>query len=101
GERLRIVDREWVDKRALIGARESLDHAQVFAGSSEVGLTGEVRRLDDERRPFPTTTGFARQTLHLLGKMRAPIQGNDANVVNHLDENGDEFRSLQDLIVVV
>src|SRR4029453_6223944 len=73
GERLRIVDRELVEKRALIGARESLDHAQVFAGSPKVGLTGEVRRLDDERRPFPTATGVAGQTLHLPGKMRAPI----------------------------
>jgi hypothetical protein len=34
-----IVDRELIEERALIGAREAFDHSQMLAGSPEVVLS--------------------------------------------------------------
>src|SRR2546428_7654786 len=66
-----VLDREFVTDPVCIDASEALDHMQRVAGQdvlssvprgpSEIGLVGEVGRVDDQRVAFPVTARITRQ----------------------------------------
>src|SRR6266704_369761 len=83
----RIFDREFVEDGVLIDACEAFDHMQVFTGSSEVSLIGEIRCVDDQRIALPAAARVAHQLADVWPQVRTPVQGYDANVVDLLLEN--------------
>src|SRR5688572_7129586 len=97
----RVVDREFVLDRARIGAREALDQAHAFRRPPETDLVGEVRRIDDERRAFPAAARITEPLPDLWSDMRTAVERDDARVVNHLVENHDISRRLENLVIVV
>ena len=101
GPGLGIFGREAVEKRVLRNAGEAFDDAQVPAGAAEGRLAGEVRRLDNERIPLPTAARISHPLPDAVGRMRAPVEGNEPDVVDHLDQNGHVTRPLHDLVGVV
>ena len=52
----RIIDRELIEDRVGVDAREAFHHVQRLAGSLEARLVGEVSGLDDKRLALPTAT---------------------------------------------
>src|SRR5262249_39276481 len=57
GPHRRFFDRGNVLERGRPGARPPLDQMQVLPRALKVRLRAEVRHVDDERIPFPVTTG--------------------------------------------
>src|SRR5207247_5442143 len=51
--------------------------------------------------PPPTAGGSSRPMADILGKLRTTVQGDDANVMDHLRENHHIPRSLNNLIITV
>jgi hypothetical protein len=95
----RIVDREFVEERVGVGAREAFDKMHVRAGAREARLAFEIRRVNHQGITLPAA---ARISLPLANvPMRTPIQGDDAELVDHLVENRHVFRSLEQLNIVV
>ena len=68
---------------------------------AEVRLVGEVGGVDDERVAFPASARMPGQILRSPTGMRAPIEGDDADVVHHLVADDDGVARLQDLEVGV
>ena len=64
-------------------------------------LSGEVRRLDNQRIALPPATRIAEPLPDLWLGMRTSVQRDYAGIVDHLDKDDNVARALQDLIVVV
>src|SRR5689334_12142557 len=73
---------------------------QVRGRSLELRLVGEIGGVDDQRVTFPMANGIAEPLANIRWRMRA-VDADNANVVDHLNENQYVIRSLHDLIVVV
>src|SRR5947209_8356714 len=74
---------------------------QILIRSSEVRLLREIGCVDDERAAVPTAARVAQPLTDVLWQMRAAVQRNDPNVMDHFDENDHVSGCLQDLVVVV
>src|SRR5947208_17048663 len=61
----------------------------------------EIRCFNNKRVPFPVTTRIAEPEADVLGQMRTPVEGNDANVIVRLQDQNDITRRLQDLGLAV
>ena len=90
----RIIDRELVEERIRVDAREAFDQMQVRGGSSETRLLGEIGRVDDKRLAFPMATRVPGPLVDPVVEMRTPVQRHDAGVVDHLAENDGVARIL-------
>ena len=95
GHRERVLD----GVRAAPG--EALDDAAVRARPQVVGLRVEVARLDDQRVAFPVAARHPQPLPHPSGERGLLEDGNDAEVVDLLLEDGDVAGRLQDVDVVV
>ena len=73
----------------------------IRAGSLEGRLVGEIGGLDDQRVAFPTAAVASHPLADVWRQMRPPVQRDDADVMDHLDENHHLSGRLHDLIVVV
>src|SRR5712671_5414604 len=83
----RIFNREFVEDGVLADACEAFDHMQVFTGSSEVSLIGEIRCVDNQRIALPAATRVAHQLADVWPQVRTPVQRYDASVVDLLLED--------------
>src|SRR5262249_38522043 len=100
-KRVRIVDRELVQKRVGIKPLETFGQPHIFARATESSAVREVRRLDDERVAFPMASRVSFQLANLLRKMRPVFEWNDADVVNHLNQNRHVSGTLNNSNIVV
>src|SRR5258707_1084361 len=82
-----IFNREFVEDGVLVDACEAFDHVQVFTGSSEVSLIGEIGCVDDQRIALPAATRVAHQLADVWPQVRTAVQRYDAGVVDLLLEN--------------
>src|SRR6185503_3655448 len=105
---LRIVDRRRVGNLAFRNAAEALDHAQAAGVSDALDPAAgharrdpsevvEVRRLDDQRVAFPSSTRIAVPEADAIVRRGAAVERNDPRVVNHLVMNHDEAGEWHDL----
>src|SRR5262245_29446111 len=97
----RVVDRELVQKRVGIKTLETFSQAHIFACATKSSSVCEVRRLDDERVAFPMASRVSFQLANLLRKMRPVFEWNDADVVNHLNQNRHVSGTLNNSNIVV
>src|SRR5262249_53261203 len=84
-----IFNCELITNGVISDAGEALDQAHLFAGSLECRPIRKVRRLDDQRLALPSAAGASRQLTDVSRQWRPLIQRDDANVMEHLDENHD------------
>src|SRR3989442_5526531 len=101
GPRSRVGEGDFVVDRIRRDTGEAFDDMQVFRRSQKVVLEGEVRGVDDQRCAVPSAPRVSAQPGDTPGKMRAPVQGNDARVVERLHQEHDVSGRLQDLKVTV
>src|SRR5207253_7659761 len=87
--------------RIRTGAREAFDQMQILVRSPEMSLISEIGRVDDQRISLPMAARIPHPLSNARRQMRTPVEGDDANVVNHLDQNRDVFGRLHDLIIIV
>ena len=87
--------------RVLGHAREALGQPHVLAGALERVLAVEIRRLDDQRLALPVAAVASRPLTDVWRQVRTSVERDDADVVDHLDENHHVAGRLHDLIVVV
>src|ERR1051326_3949716 len=100
GKRCRIVNRRPVQNCVRTSARESFHDMQIFRGSPESGLLGEIGGVDYQRVAFPMADRIAKPLADIFWGMRS-TEANDAGIVHHLDEDHHVIGSLHDLVVVV
>src|SRR5215831_6807267 len=98
---LRVVDRELVQKRVGINTLETFRQPHVFACATESSSVREIRRLHDERVAFPMAARVSFQLTNVLRNMRPVFQWNDADVVNHLNQNRHVSGTLNNSNIVV
>src|SRR5262245_40174768 len=96
-----IVDREAVLDHIVGHAREPLDDAQVLARPRERILAVEVCGFYDERLALPAAARDPNPLTDRCRRLWAPVEGNNASVVDHRGENHDVPGSLHDLIIAV
>ena len=101
----RIADREPVVEGPVVGPREALlDHGGLAAPEDGQGAAvdgDEVGRLDDQRVALPAAARVPQPLPNPSVRMRPPVERDDPGVVDHLDEDHDITRRLEDLVVVV
>src|SRR5580698_8221754 len=97
----RIVNRKLIDDRLRVGASKTYDQMQVRIGPMEAGVFGEIGGVDHQRLTLPMADRVAHPQPYRGWRMRAPIQGNHADVMNHFTHNHHVVRRLHDLEVVV
>src|SRR5262249_9790885 len=71
---------------------------RAVAGKVSGVLAVEVRRLDDQRVPFPSASRVTHVRSKTVTDMRASIERDDARLVNRLVSDRDESWGLDDLI---
>src|SRR4029077_298231 len=77
----RVVDGELVLDRARVEARKTFGDLQGFGiRVLEGGAGPEIGGFDDQRAALPVATGVPMPPMDACGKMRAPIQGDDASL---------------------
>src|SRR6266700_6897414 len=81
--RCRILDREAIEQRFGVDAREALDHVQILTRSSEPGLVGEIGGVDDQRVALPMTDRVAHPLADFFRKMLR-VHPDDSGIVDHL-----------------
>src|SRR5688572_17897831 len=105
-----ILDADFVLDRVLADARETLDDAQRLAcGNATTARTDdqhrraavEVRGLDDQRAPLPTTARFAKPRANRRTGTRPPVERDDARFVNQFEPDDNVARRLEDLDAAV
>ena len=94
-----IFGGEAVLDRVGVDAREALDQVQLLGGAPELGLLGEVDRVDDQRRAFPVAARVAHPPRHR--PVRAAVGRHDPRVVDHLADDCGVGARLHELHVVV
>ncbi len=94
----RIVHRELVADGIVAGPGEALGDLDVLAGAAERNLVVEIRGLDHESVAFPVAFRIAEPRTHVGRSMGPAVGGNDTGLVQHLGENRDVARALDDLI---
>src|SRR6266850_1729345 len=99
--RRRIVDGELIAEGVLGRAGEALGQTHVLARAQERELVREIRRFDNQRLPLPATAGAPGPLTDVRRQVRAAVERNDADVVEHLDRNHHVAGRLHDLVGVV
>src|SRR5439155_9215766 len=94
-----IADCVLVEKLTRSDARESLDDMHVRVRVAKRCLVVELHRLDDEHIALPMAARTSRPLRER--QMRTAVQGDDACIVDHLVQERDITRSLEDLHVLV
>ncbi|MQA28451.1 MAG: transposase [Luteitalea sp.] len=101
----RVLDRELVEEGIGVGAGETLDQPHVRAGRPIVGEVryrpGEVGRLDDEGLTLPAAARIPGPLADRRWQVGAPIERDDADVVDHLVQQHHILGGLQHLHVRV
>src|SRR5207244_4621329 len=99
--RRRIVDRDFVVDSVRADACKTFDGGQVLVRSPKVTLGRVIGCVDDQSVALPVTDRVTEPLPDVLPDMRAPIQRDDASVMDGLHENGDIVATLEDLEVAV
>src|SRR5215468_1755692 len=100
-ERLRIVDSEFVEKCARIGACETFNEMHALARTSEVRSGSEIRRIDDQRVSISMTPRVAHPLPNVLRKMWLAVHRNNTSIVDLLVKNDDVAGRLNQLKIIV
>src|ERR1051326_9177010 len=75
---------------------------QGFGNRISVGGVGpKIGRINDERVSFPMAARISHPRPDVLGKMRACVNGNNADVMDHFDLNYRASAILNDLVSAV
>src|SRR5439155_20749191 len=82
-------------------ASEEFDGVQVLERSPEVTLGGVIGGVDDQRMAVPVTHGVPKQLPNVFPDMTAPIQRNDAGIMDPFHENHHGVASLKHLVIAV
>src|SRR2546428_11825681 len=90
----RVLNGQSVLDRAGVDACKTLDQMEVSAGAPEIGLVGEIRRVDDQRIAFPATARVAYPLPQLRREMLAAVDRHNARLVDHLGDDDDVPASL-------
>ncbi len=106
GQHHRVLDQRFVTDRIRAGRGQPLDDsfliavgygARVRADCAELHAGHEIGGLDDERIAFPMAARHARPVPQRLGRGAAPVERNDARLVDHLHADHDIAGRLEDL----
>ena len=95
----RVGDRELVEQRVGVDAREPLDQVAVRRRAPPAVPGAEVDGLDDQRVAFPAAARLPRPRVD--AGPRLPVERDDARIVHHLVEHHHVVRRLEELHVLV
>src|SRR4029453_12139894 len=95
----RIVERDLVVDGFGRTPRETLDEMQVFGSAHEVALRREVRRLHNQRCPFPPPARITVPMANPFREMRPAVQRDDARLMDRFHHQHHISGRLDDLEV--
>src|SRR5882672_8010171 len=94
-----IIRSELVEQIVGVNPPETLSEVESLCRASEVRLVAEIRRLDDERIAVPSPPAVAEPLAKAGREVRSAIERDYADLVNHLVQDDDLVRGLENLQV--
>ena len=96
-----IVDVDFVTDLVRSHAGEAFHQVQVLCRPHEISLRREVRGIHDESVAFPMAKRISRARANVSGKVRAPVDRNDAGFVHYFHIENHVAGNLHDFVVAV